>query len=231
MTTHAVSASIHSGMLRGNSTTPRSSGGNIKRVLIGAAPAAIITIGLFAAMRAAIGDFAPPDDPVPVPELATITPMIEEPGTIYSGHSLPDRPDDAVQPPPPPEYTISKEEVGLLTPTYEGAAPTTFDFGRVDITNFDPAEIDETEARPIYPPVPVYPDKAIARRLEGACEVKFDVDTRGKPKNIQANCTDQVFRRAAEKAVAQVEFSPKIVRGRPAERRNVIYPLEFRLEK
>ncbi|HAW53392.1 MAG TPA: energy transducer TonB, partial [Hyphomonas sp.] len=44
-----------------------------------------------------------------------------------------------------------------------------------------------------------------------------------------ATCTDSVFKREAERAVSKVEFAPKIIRGKAAERRNVVYPLEFKL--
>ena len=60
--------------------------------------------------------------------------------------------------------------------------------------------------------------------------MRFDVDTRGKPYNVQATCTDSVFKSEAERSVGRVEFAPKIVRGKPVERRNVVYPLEFNIE-
>ena len=78
--------------------------------------------------------------------------------------------------------------------------------------------------------MPTYPSRAAERGIEGSCEVRFDVDTRGRPYNVQATCTDSIFKREAERAVGRVEFAPKIVRGQAAERRNVVYPLEFTLQ-
>ena len=72
---------------------------------------------------------------------------------------------------------------------------------------------------------------AAERGIEGSCDVRFDVDTRGKPYNVEADCTDRVFKREAERAVSRVEFAPKIIRGQAAERRNVVYPLQFTLEQ
>jgi protein TonB len=60
--------------------------------------------------------------------------------------------------------------------------------------------------------------------------VRFDVDTRGKPYNVSATCTDSIFKAEAERAVGRVEFAPKIVRGKAVERRNVVYPLEFNIQ-
>jgi protein TonB len=60
--------------------------------------------------------------------------------------------------------------------------------------------------------------------------VRFDVDTRGRPYNVQATCTDNIFKSEAERSVSRVEFAPTIVRGQAVERRNVVYPLEFKLQ-
>jgi len=56
------------------------------------------------------------------------------------------------------------------------------------------------------------------------------VDDRGKPYNVSATCTDNVFVREAERAVGNVEFAPKIIKGKPARRSNVVYPISFNLE-
>ena len=93
----------------------------------------------------------------------------------------------------------------------------------------DPVAISDRDAQPIRPPAPSYPQRAAERGTEGSCDVRFDVDTRGRPYNISATCTDSVFKREAERAVSKVEFAPKIIRGKAAERRNVVYPLEFKL--
>ena len=93
----------------------------------------------------------------------------------------------------------------------------------------DPVAISDRDAQPIRPPVPTYPSRAAERGIEGSCDVRFDVDTRGEPYNVTADCTDRVFKREAERAVSRVEFAPKIIRGQAAERRNVVYPLEFTL--
>jgi TonB family protein len=87
----------------------------------------------------------------------------------------------------------------------------------------------DRDARPIRPPVPSYPQRAQQRGLSGSCDVRFDVDPRGKPYNVAATCTDAVFKTEAERAVSEVEFVPKIVDGKAVERLNVVYPLEFNL--
>jgi protein TonB len=94
----------------------------------------------------------------------------------------------------------------------------------------DPVAVSDRDAQPIRPPTPSYPQRAQERGLSGNCDVRFDVDTRGKPYNIAATCSDAVFKSEAERAVSRVEFAPKIVRGKAVERRNVVYPLEFNIQ-
>ena len=90
-------------------------------------------------------------------------------------------------------------------------------------------ELIEEEPMPIGPPDVSYPLKAMEQGLEADCEVRFDVDISGKPFNISAVCTDPVFVQEAERAVASLEFAPKIVRGAPVERLGVVYPIRFEL--
>jgi protein TonB len=162
--------------------------------------------------------------------LTAITPQQQDSEVRTRQRSKPKRIDSAKKPPPPPKVSATKSNINLPTPQIEGAAPTELNLGRMQSLAIDPVAISDRDAQPIRPPVPTYPQRAAERGIEGSCEVRFDVDTRGKPYNIQATCSDSVFKREAERAVSRVEFAPKIVRGKAAERRNVVYPLEFKLQ-
>jgi len=162
--------------------------------------------------------------------LTAITPQKSDTEVRTRQRSKPKRIDSAQKPPPPPKVSATKSNINLPTPKIEGAAPTELNLGRMQSLAIDPVAISDRDAQPIRPPVPTYPQRAAERGIEGSCEVRFDVDTRGKPYNIQASCSDSVFVREAERAVGRVEFAPKIVRGKAAERRNVVYPLEFKLQ-
>ena len=150
--------------------------------------------------------------------LSAITPQQQDADVRVRQRSKPKRIDSAQKPPPPPKVSATKSQINLPTPRIEGAAPTDLNLGRMN-----------SLAQPIRPPAPSYPQRAAERGTEGSCDVRFDVDTRGRPYNISATCTDSVFKREAERAVSKVEFAPKIIRGKAAERRNVVYPLEFKL--
>jgi len=86
------------------------------------------------------------------------------------------------------------------------------------------------ETRLTRHPVPSYPNGPANRGEEGECNVFMDVDTEGRPYNIEAECTDAAFRRASEKAIEDVRFEPLVIDGAVYEQFGVMYPLEYRTE-
>ena len=200
------------------------------RLLIGVPLAAIVVFALFTFMYKMINqDYEQPEN-VEQRVLERITPSEEDTEVRTRQRNKPRKMDTADKPPPPPKMSATRSDINLPTPNIQGAAPTELNVERLDSLAIDPVAISDRDAQPIRPPVPTYPQRAAERGIEGSCDVRFDVDTRGRPYNVQANCTDSVFQREAERAVSRVEFAPKIVRGQPAERRNVVYPLEFQLD-
>ena len=162
--------------------------------------------------------------------LAAITPQKQDTEVRTRSRSQPKRIDAAQKPPPPPKRSATKSSINLPTPKIDGAVPQNLDLGRMNSLAIDPVAVSDRDAQPIRPPTPSFPQRAAERGLSGTCDVRFDVDTRGKPYNIQATCSDNIFKSEAERAVSRVEFAPKIVRGQAVERRNVVYPLEFKIQ-
>jgi len=202
----------------------------IVRFVVGI-PAAIAVVFLaFTFMYKVINVDEVPQEGEETITLDRITPQQKESEVRSRQRAKPKKLSSADKPPPPPKLQTNKSDIDLPTPKIEGAAPTELKIERVQSLAIDPVAISDRDAQPIRPPVPEYPDRAATRGTEGTCDVKFNVDTRGKPKDIVATCSDSVFKRSAERAVSKVEFAPKIVRGKPAERKNVVYPLEFKLE-
>lgn len=76
-------------------------------------------------------------------------------------------------------------------------------------------------------PAPSVPAAAITRGISGSCDVMFDVDVRGRPFNLTAQCTNDIFKAEAIRAVSKAEFLPKVRNGAPVEQRGAIYPIEF----
>ncbi len=162
--------------------------------------------------------------------LTAITPQSQDSDVRTRQRAKPQRIESASKPPPPPKQSATKSSINLPTPKIEGAVPQNLDLGRMKSIAIDPVAVSDRDAQPIRPPTPSYPQRAQERGLSGSCDVRFDVDTRGKPYNVEATCTDAVFKTEAERAVSRVEFAPKIVRGKAVERRNVVYPLEFNIQ-
>lgn len=200
------------------------------RLLVGVVIAVPIVVILFLLMNALISV-----DEIELPEgetrvLAAITPQKQDSEVRTRSRSQPKRIDAAQKPPPPPKQSATKSSINLPTPRIDGAVPQNLDLGRMNSLAIDPVAVSDRDAQPIRPPTPSFPQRAAERGISGSCDVRFDVDTRGKPYNIQATCTDNVFKSEAERSVSRVEFAPKIVRGKAVERRNVVYPLEFNIQ-
>jgi len=163
--------------------------------------------------------------------LTAITPQQTDSDVRTRQRAKPQRIDSAAKPPPPPKQSATKSSINLPTPKIDGAVPQNLDLGRMKSLAIDPVAVSDRDAQPIRPPAPSYPQRAQERGLSGSCDVRFDVDTRGKPYNVAATCSDAVFKSEAERAVSKVEFASKIVRGKAVERRNVVYPLEFNISE
>jgi protein TonB len=192
-----------------------------------AAPIAIL-IFLFMSMLIAVNEISL--DAKESRVLSAITPQSNDSDVRTRQRAKPQRIDSAAKPPPPPKQSATKSSINLPTPKIDGAVPQNLDLGRMKSLAIDPVAVSDRDAQPIRPPTPSYPQRAQERGLSGNCDVRFDVDTRGKPYNVAATCSDSVFKTEAERAVSRVEFAPKIVRGKAVERRNVVYPLEFNIE-
>ena len=203
---------------------------SVLRPAIGLPFAGLIVFGLFSFMERMVSvEFAPPEvSPQRMLE-AFVAPEPED-QDVHEVSLEPEKLELADRPPPPPKQAAGTPDIDLPVPQFDGAVPGRLDIVRLDQMPLSPVAINEREAQPIRPPVPVYPRRAAERSLEGRCDVQFDVDVRGRPHNIQAACSDRIFVREAEAAVSRVQFVPKIQRGRPVERQNVVYPLEFRLK-
>ncbi len=201
------------------------------RIFIGFPIAAAIIYSLFIFMGHLISaDFVKPE----IDEARTIERITPEQGgddVQTRSRSKPQRMKSANKPPPPPKITASKSDVDLPSAQLQGAAPAELKFERVQSIDIVTVVIIDRDAQPISKPLATYPSRAVENNMEGTCDVSFDVDVRGKPYNVTAVCTNNIFKREAERAVARSEFAPKIVRGQALERKNVVYPMEFNLQE
>ncbi|MEO1660602.1 MAG: TonB family protein [Pseudomonadota bacterium] len=201
-----------------------------KRTLAVAVPAGAMTLALFSAMHhlVAVDDFEPPVQRAYSVE-ALMAQETSKPVERPSRKVVKPKPIKA--PPQPPKLIKSVNNAKVPLGTYTGGIPA--DYGEADFDSIKPKRASAIEFRtlePLTPPIPVYPGSAASRGIEGSCEVYFSVSIRGEPFDVQADCTDRVFRSAAIKAVKKVKFAPKIHDGLPVTVNGVVYPLEFRME-
>lgn len=161
--------------------------------------------------------------------LERVTPEIAEPGKPRT-KPKPLPLEAAQKPPPPPRPAVASEGLVPTGPVWGGEAPERFDIGNITFGAISASPIDGRELVAVRPPVPTIPAAAISRGISGSCNVTFDVDTAGRPQNVAAQCTDNVFRTEAERAVRRAEFLPAIRNGQPVIQKNAVYPIEFIVE-
>lgn len=200
------------------------------RIFVGLPAAAIIVYALFIGMGLLIAQDFVPSDAEETRTIERITPEAANEEVRSRSRSKPRQLQTADKPPPPPKLSARKSDIDLPTPDIQGAAPTEIRVDRVQSLDINPVAISDRDAQPIRPPIVTYPNRALERGTEGDCQVRFDVDVRGRPYNVSADCSNSIFKREAERAVSRVEFAPKIVSGEARERKNVVYPLVFSLD-
>ena len=87
-------------------------------------------------------------------------------------------------------------------------------------------------AIPVKTVPPFYPDRLAQRGIEGWVVFQFDIDTTGKPINIDVleSSPKGAFDNAGLKAIKQWEFEPMIVNGVPALQMDKEYQITFQLD-
>lgn len=129
----------------------------------------------------------------------------------------------------PPAFDRPRIETTGDAPAYTFTAPESDIFTLSKLTPPVAAVIPVAgrDIEALRAPAPSIPTAAITRGISGSCDVMFDVDVRGRPFNLIAQCTNDIFKAEAIRAVSTAEFLPKVRNGAPVEQRGAIYPIEF----
>jgi protein TonB len=90
---------------------------------------------------------------------------------------------------------------------------------------------DSQQAMPLHRIEPVYPRKALQRKIQGYVVLTFDIDKRGQPQNIKVIEAQpaRIFNREANKALRNWKYQPKIINGETQEQLGQKVKLEFKL--
>ena len=182
-----------------------------------------ITFALFWIMTALIAvpdvvlQVPPPLPTVDFVEVRKAQPPIPEPAL------RPKR--EEIEPPPPAPTPRLEPSEGRLPIAHSTPGPNTF----VEATpTLAPADGD---AVPLVRVPPRYPERALARGVEGRVLVGFTIDRAGNVTSPEVLAAEppNVFDRAAIEAVSQWKYNPRIRNGRPMERPGMKIAIPFRL--
>jgi protein TonB len=78
---------------------------------------------------------------------------------------------------------------------------------------------------------PTYPIHAARNRIEGYVQMSFDISESGDPINIKIikSVPEQVFDKAAVKALSNWKYAPKVVNGNAVKQKDLEVRLDFKL--
>ena len=118
---------------------------------------------------------------------------------------------------------------GLTAQTPTAAAPST-PIAAAAATPSAPS--NDSEVIPLNQVLPVYPDSARRRGIEGYVKLAFTITADGKVENVRVieASPENVFNREARRAAVRWRFAPRREGGQLVER-EAVKTLQFRLEK
>ena len=156
---------------------------------------------------------------------------VKQEETVREKDRRPERPPEPEKPPPQPD---------LPTPSVSQQANTGgLNIGAMDVNpDIDiSAGIDAGTAGGEYLPIvkvaPIYPQRALARGLEGWVLVEFTVTTAGTVRDVRVVEADPpgVFDRAAMDAALKFKYKPRVIDGRAVAVEGVQNLIRFELER
>lgn len=124
------------------------------------------------------------------------------------------------------------------TPTLEPGEPIGIPYGPGEATPLvaprpGPVALpSDGDAIPLVRVPPRYPARALSRGVEGRVLIGFGVDRAGRVTDAQVLAAEPegIFDEAALDAVSQWRYEPRVVNGRPAERRGLRIAIPFRVD-
>ena len=185
---------------------------------------ATVTCGLLLAMQLLISMDDAKFGTQPRYEIDDFT-RVEHEQMVETKEAKPERPPEPPAQPERPVAELSADEVGRLAVSMaEPRIDSSFDVRR---TAFGAAD---GEYLPIVKVAPVYPTRALARRLEGHVLVEFSVTENGAVKDVVVvESTAELFERPAIDAVMKFKYKPRVVDGQAVEVHGVRNKIMFDL--
>ena len=127
------------------------------------------------------------------------------------------------KPPPPdaPPPQPPTPQLDNLNPNAEkiaiSAAPVETD---IEMSGGFSLGVGEGDYLPIVKVAPIYPQRALARGVEGYCVVQYTVTKQGTTRDpfvVEDDCTSSLFHRASVQAALKFKYKPRVVDGEAIE--------------
>ena len=150
---------------------------------------------------------------------------IERAETVEVKHDRPEKPEAQE---PAPDLEMPEATAGFASTLTVALARPELDFGaqigRTAMT------VSDGEYLPIVKVAPIYPMRALQRRLEGFVVVEFVVTTAGSVRDvIVVESSEPLFEQAAIEAALKFKYKPRVVDGTPIEVAGVRNRITFKL--
>ena len=200
---------------------------NLIRVIIGAALALVVTIGLFYLMPLLIAMAETRIDDEKTAKIADIT-MPEREIETNLKENKPDKPDDPEEPPP----DIDQPEVDDVEVNPDALNMSPQVSADVNIGLGSGLGGSDGEYLPIVKVAPMYPRRATSRGVEGYCTVEYTVTKTGSIKDpVAIDCQPKgYFERASVKAATKFKYKPRIIDGEAIDVSGVQNRFTYELE-
>jgi len=199
--------------------------GNVIKIIIGAALAFVVTVGLFVIMFTLIKSANHKID--------------DEAATKIADFSMPDVDIDVVtdvkvEKPDEPEEPPPELDTPVITDIQVDTALNMNFSPKVSVKiGAGGMSASDGEYLPIVKVAPIYPNRANSRGIEGYCIVEYTVTTTGATKDATAvDCQPSgYFERASVKAAGKFKYKPRVSDGVPIEVAGVQNKFTYELQK
>ncbi len=141
------------------------------------------------------------------------------------------------KPPPPdaPPPQPPTPQLDSLNPNAEkiaiSAAPVETD---IEMSGGFSLGVGEGDYLPIVKVAPIYPQRALARSIEGYCVVQYVVTKSGTirdPFVVEGQCTSSLFHRASIQASLKFKYKPRVIDGEAVEVPGVQNKFTFEIQE
>lgn len=194
----------------------------LRRAVLSCLFSGVITVGLLLLMRHFVATTDAAYQEGPPPQKLVFSRTVEDPEPPARRKRVePPRVLDEPQRPVPDDVAIG-----------QGGVPTTFDLVVPFVGEVGQAVSEARMPIPFLTPVPEYPQRALARGVEGWVLVSFTIAATGAvadPMVVDAN-PPGIFDAAALRAVMRYRYRPQIVAGVPAPTPGMLLRIYFELE-